>query len=32
MSFEPPTGLEDLIELDARSRCLADQYVQSIQR
>lgn len=32
MSFEPPTGLEDLIELDARSRRLADQYVQSIQR
>ena len=32
MSFEPPTGLEDLIELDARSRSLADQYVQSIQR
>ncbi len=32
MSFESPTGLEDLIELDARSRSLADQYVQSIQR
>jgi 1-deoxy-D-xylulose-5-phosphate reductoisomerase len=32
ISFEPPTGLEDLIELDARSRRLADQYVQSIQR
>ena len=32
MNFEPPTGLEDLIELDARTRSLADQYVQSIQR
>jgi 1-deoxy-D-xylulose-5-phosphate reductoisomerase len=32
VNFEPPTGLEDLIELDARSRSLADQYVQSIQR
>ena len=32
ISFEPPTGLEDLIELDARSRRLADQYVRRIQR
>ena len=32
VNFESPTGLEDLIELDARSRRLADQYVQSIQR
>ena len=32
MSFEPPAGLEDLIELDAGSRRVADEYVQSIQR
>jgi len=32
MSFEPPAGLEDLIELDAESRRVADEYVQSIQR
>ena len=32
MSFEPPAGLEDLIELDAESRRVADEYIQSIQR
>ncbi|NBW78948.1 MAG: 1-deoxy-D-xylulose-5-phosphate reductoisomerase [Betaproteobacteria bacterium] len=32
MIFEPPSGLEDLIELDVRSRNLADQYVQHIRR
>ena len=32
MSFEPPAGLEDLIELDAESRRVADEYVQRIQR
>ena len=32
MSFEPPAGLEDLIELDAGSRRVADEYIQSIQR
>ena len=32
MSFEPPAGLEDLIELDAGSRRVAGEYIQSIQR
>ena len=32
MSFEPPAGLEDLIELDAESRRVADEYIQRIQR
>jgi 1-deoxy-D-xylulose-5-phosphate reductoisomerase len=32
MSFAPPAGLEDLIELDAESRRVADEYIQSIQR
>jgi len=31
MSFEPPAGLEDLIELDAESRRVADEYIQRIQ-
>jgi hypothetical protein len=32
MSFAPPAGLEDLIELDAECRRVADEYIQSIQR
>ena len=32
MNFEPPAGLEDLIELDVVSRRVADEYIQRIQR